>query len=103
MSSFTATWFLENDATATGSSAPNAALYVRPGTSFRGAVSFQMGSELSADEQLKIADSILRGVQQWRDQLAEDAQRGRTAEEELAAAREEIARLKAERDGGDDA
>ncbi|MFD5386316.1 hypothetical protein ACWDHW_08715 [Streptomyces melanosporofaciens] len=102
MSSFNATFFLEASANARGSGVPHPALYVQPDGGRSGSIAFQIGSELSLDEQLQAAESILRGVQRWRDQLVEDAQRRRTAEEELAAAREEIARLKAERDGGED-
>lgn len=54
----------------------------------------------SADDQLVIADRVLAGVQRWRDGIAGAAEEQRTAADELAAAREEIARLKAERDGG---
>ncbi|MFR0351831.1 hypothetical protein [Streptomyces sediminimaris] len=103
MSYFNATFFLEANADARGSGVPNPTLYVHPDGGHSGSVNLQMRSELSVDEQLKVADSILRGVQQWRDQLAADAERRRTAEDELAAAREEIARLKAVRDSGDDA
>jgi hypothetical protein len=58
-------------------------------------------SNTPVDKQLVIADRVLAGVQRWRDGIAEAAQRRRTTEDELAAAREEIARLKAERDGGE--
>lgn len=103
MSTFSATFFLEPSAHVRGHASPHPALYVQPDGGFSGSICFQIKSNLSPDEQLKIADSILSGVQEWRDLLVEDAQRRRTAEDELAAAREEIARLKAERDGGDDA
>ncbi|MBA2951646.1 hypothetical protein [Streptomyces himalayensis] len=102
MSSFNVTFFLEEHAHARGSGLPHPALYIQPDGGHSGSVSFQISSNLSADEQLKIAESILRGVQRWRDKLAEDTQRRRTAEDELAAAREEIARLKAERESGDE-
>lgn len=48
------------------------------------------------ETQLQVADRVLAGVQKWRDQIAAQAEQQRTAEDELAAAREEIARLKAE-------
>lgn len=48
------------------------------------------------EAQLQIADEVLAGVQKWRDQIAATAERERTAEDELAAAREEIARLRAD-------
>lgn len=53
-------------------------------------------SDMPIEQQLAVADRVLAGVQRWRDSIAEAAARRRTAEKELAAAREEIARLKAE-------
>jgi len=47
------------------------------------------------EQALAIADKVLAGVQKWRDQIAADAERERTAADELEAARAEIARLKA--------
>jgi hypothetical protein len=101
VSIFNATFFLEENADARGYGRPHPALHIQPDGGGSGAVSLQISSKLSADQQLKIVESILRGVERWRDQLVEEAQTQRTAEDELAAAREEIARLKAERDGGD--
>lgn len=57
-------------------------------------------SGMPIEQQLAVADRVLAGVQRWRDCIAEAAERRRTTEDELAAAREEIARLQAERDGG---
>lgn len=48
------------------------------------------------ETQLAVADRVLAGVQRWRDNIAAAAERRRTVEDELAAAREEIAPLKAE-------
>ena len=48
------------------------------------------------ETQLQIADKMLAGVQKWRDQIAATAEQQRTAQDELAKARAEIARLKAE-------
>lgn len=58
-------------------------------------------SGMPVEQQLAVADRVLAGVQRWRDGIAEAAERHRATEDELAAAREEIARLKAEREGGD--
>lgn len=58
-------------------------------------------SRMPLDKQLAVAERVLAGVQRWRDGIAEAAQRRKTAEDELAAAREEIARLKGELEGGD--
>lgn len=52
-------------------------------------------SGIPVDKQLAVADRVLAGVQRWRDNIAAAAERQRTATDELAAAREEIARLKA--------
>ncbi|MFR9796573.1 hypothetical protein ACL02U_11815 [Streptomyces sp. MS06] len=52
-------------------------------------------SGMPAEKQLAVADRVLAGVQRWRDGIAKAVERERTAEDELAAAREEIARLKA--------
>ncbi|NUP16589.1 MAG: hypothetical protein HOZ81_10870 [Streptomyces sp.] len=100
MSYFTATFFLEGKASVRGSGAPNPALYVTPSAAQGGYVTFQIDDKLPLDDQVRIVETFLSGVQRWRDQLVENAQRRRTAEDELAAAREEIARLKADRDGG---
>jgi hypothetical protein len=62
---------------------------------------FKTGTPI--EQQLAVADRVLAGVQRWRDGIAECIEKQRTAADELAAAREEIARLKAERDGGETA
>jgi hypothetical protein len=101
MSYFNVTFFLEANADARGAGEPHPTLYIQPDGGHTGSIGLQMKSSLSPDEKVRIAESILSGVQRWRDQLIADAERRRTAEDELAAAREEIARLKAERDGGE--
>ncbi|MEH0417898.1 hypothetical protein [Streptomyces sp. B21-083] len=81
---------------------PLATLALRPGNEANANVLkmlFKTGTPV--DEQLAVADRVLAGVQRWRDGIAEAAQTERTAVDELAAAREEIAQLKAERDGGE--
>lgn len=99
MSYFNACFFLERDLSVRGSGTPIAALHITSGIG-GGYLSFQIDDKLPIDEQVRIAETFLKGVQGWRDQLVESAQRQRTAEDELAAAHEEIARLKAELDGG---
>lgn len=109
MSFLNATFFLEENVSVRGSGTPNAALHgtpnaalhVTPGATQGGYVTFQISDTMPIDDQVRIAETFLKGVQGWRDQLIETAQRRHTAEDELAAAREEIARLKAERDGGE--
>lgn len=103
MSHFNATFFLERNADVRGSCPPNACLYVQPDGGRSGSINFQVDSKLSPDEQVAIAEAFVRGVMRWRDSVIEYAERERTAADELVAAREEIARLKAERDGGEEA
>lgn len=100
MSFFNATFFLEKDLSVRGSGTPNPALYVTPGAAQDGYATFQIDDQMTIDEQVSIVETFLKGVQAWRDQLVKDAQRRRTAEDELAAAHEQIARLKAQLDGG---
>lgn len=77
-------------------------LYVEPDGQHQGVlVAFHLDAKLSADEQLKVANQFAKAVTAWRDELASLADQQRTAVDELAAAREEIARLKAE--AGEDA
>jgi selenocysteine lyase/cysteine desulfurase len=82
---------------------PIASLSLRPSnTATANDLQMMFPSGMPVDKQLAVADRVLAQVQRWRDGIAEAAERRRTTEDELAAAREEIARLKAERDGGDD-
>ncbi|MFJ8023330.1 hypothetical protein [Streptomyces sp. NPDC096311] len=81
---------------------PIASLSLRPSAAATAnELQMMFPSAMPIEEQLAVADRVLAGVQRWRDGIAEAATRHRTAEDELAAAREEIARLQAERDGGD--
>jgi len=76
---------------------PISSLYVDPdGMSTGMHFSFLFASDVPLAEQVAVADRVLAGVQRWRDGIAEAAERQRTAEDELAAARAEIARLKGE-------
>ncbi|WP_327655735.1 hypothetical protein [Streptomyces sp. NBC_00483] len=89
--------------TATSGPYPIASLELQPDGEHRGnelQVMFRSGMPI--EQQLAVADRVLAGVQRWRDNLAEVADRQRTAADELAEARAEIARLKAEREDGDD-
>ena len=85
------------------SAAPTlSSLYIDPAGRGGGhSMTFMFGSNTPIAEQVEVANRMLAGVQRWRDSIAEYAERRRNAEDELAAAREEIARLKAERDGED--
>ncbi|MGA5330989.1 hypothetical protein ACPCJT_20390 [Streptomyces griseoincarnatus] len=80
-----------------------AALYIDPDGMGTGThLSMLFASDVPLTEQVAIADRVLAGVQRWRDGIAEAAERERTAEDELAAARAEIARLKGEDTDEDD-
>ncbi|MGW8679564.1 hypothetical protein ACWGNN_00595 [Streptomyces sp. NPDC055817] len=93
--------------TATGrvdsSPSPIATLSMRP-SSDATANDLQMmfPSGMPIEKQLAVADRVLAGVQRWRDSIADAADRQRTAADELAEARAEIARLKGEAQGGDE-
>ncbi|MFE9949349.1 hypothetical protein ACFYRJ_17660 [Streptomyces sp. NPDC005531] len=97
MSSYNATFFLSPQAQARGDVAVHPVLYVEPdGRYGAGHIVLQMPSELTQEERVKIAEQFLEGVTKWRDEIVGYANQQRTATDELAAAREEIARLKAE-------
>lgn len=82
---------------------PISSLYIDPDGMSAGAhLSVLFASDVTLTEQVAIADRVLAGVQSWRDGIAAAAERERTAEDELAAARAEIARLKGEGTDEDD-
>ncbi|WUH94615.1 hypothetical protein OG900_33670 [Streptomyces sp. NBC_00433] len=100
MTRISCTYFLESHADARGNGAPNPVLYVYPDGVRSGAVTFQISDSMPMDDRVRAAKALLRGAQQLHDAVVADAERKRTAEDELAEARAEIARLKAEA-GGD--
>lgn len=82
----------------------NACLYIDPAGMGGGtSLTLMFGSRTPLADQVILAERVLAGVQRWRDGIVETADKHRNAEEELAEARAEIARLKAERDGGEEA
>ncbi|MFJ1964857.1 hypothetical protein [Streptomyces massasporeus] len=98
------TVFLARSAEVRSSAPPSSSLYIdAAGMSGAHHLSLLFTSTTPVAEQVQVAERVLAGVQRWRDGIVGYADQQRSAEEELAAAREEIARLKAERDGGDDA
>lgn len=102
MSNYSLTIFLEPSTNVRGSGMPNPVLYVEPdGWHGPGNVTFQIRNQYSAEDRVKIAEQFLKGVQAWRDEIVAEDERQRTAADELAEARAEIARLKAEREGGE--
>ncbi|MFD6324231.1 hypothetical protein ACFWOL_15475 [Streptomyces sp. NPDC058442] len=97
MSGAQITVFWEAKAEVRSSPPPLSSLYIDPAGMGDGAhLTLMFDSKMPLPEQTAIADRVLAGVQRWRDGIAEKADRERTAEKELAAAREEIARLKGE-------
>ncbi|WNI15541.1 hypothetical protein [Actinacidiphila sp. ITFR-21] len=98
--SFNATFFLSAHAYAQATGMPNPVLYVYPDGGYTGSVNFQIPNGVSLDKQVKIAESIFRGAKAFRDAVVADVHRQRTAEDELAEARAEIARLKADAEDG---
>jgi hypothetical protein len=89
--------FWDETGTAQSGPFPIASLSLRP-SNRADADELQMlfKSGTSAETQLAIADRVLAGVQRWRDSIAAGAEAQRTAIDELAEARAEIARLKAD-------
>ncbi|CAG6392732.1 hypothetical protein NMG29_06450 [Streptomyces cocklensis] len=94
------TVFLDKHADARGSGALGALwLYSDGKQSTSVTLQFPSGTPLA--DQVKAAESLLRGVQRWRDDLVAYDERQRTAQDELVEARAEIARLKAEAGEGE--
>jgi hypothetical protein len=89
------TVFLDKHADARGS-APLRTLWLYSDARHSTSVTLQFANDTPMDHQVQVAESLLRGVQQWRDDLVRQAEQQRTAVDELAEARAEIARLKAE-------
>jgi hypothetical protein len=96
------TMFWARNTEVRSSAPPLSTLYIDPAGMGGGiSTTLMFDSKAPLADQVVIADRVLAGVQRWRDGIAEAVEKQRTAEDELAAAREEIARLKAERDGED--
>jgi hypothetical protein len=93
------TYFLEPHADARGNGAPNPTLTVYPAGVRYGSVTFQIGDDMPMADRVKAAEALLSGAQRFRDAIVADAERQRNAEDELAEARAEIARLRAEGGG----
>lgn len=102
MSSYNVTVFLTRKTNARGTGAPNPVLYIEPDGWHQpgGSVAFQLPNDMGTTDRVKVAEAILRGAQEFHDAIVADAERQRTAETELAEAREEIARLKGEAEDG---
>ncbi|MFI0718880.1 hypothetical protein [Streptomyces sp. NPDC021224] len=101
MTRISCTYFLEPHAGARGNGAPNPTLRVYPAGVRYGSVTFQISDDMPMDDRVRVAEELLRGAQQFRNAVVADAERHRTAQDELAEAREEITRLRAE--AGEDA
>lgn len=96
MSAYTLTVFLEPNTNVRGCGVPNPVLYVEPdGWHGPGTITLQIPRHVTAEERVKIAEAFLKGAADWRDTIVAEVEEERTATDELAAARAEIARLKA--------
>ena len=97
MSTYHVTVFLNARTNVRGTGMPNPVLHVEPdGWHGPGDVSFQMHRDLTPGERAAVAEEFVSSVTAWRDQIVAEVERERTAVDELAAARDEIARLKSE-------
>lgn len=101
MSAYNSTFFLTPKTNTRGSGAPNPVLYIEPdGWHQPGCIVLQIPSGMDAADRVKVAEAILLGAQQFRDAIVDEVERQRTAADELAEARAEIARLKADAEDG---
>jgi regulator of protease activity HflC (stomatin/prohibitin superfamily) len=89
------TVFIDKHAAARGTAALGT-LYFYADAAQSTSVTLQFPHGMAMDDQVKAAESLLAGVQRWRDDVVRTAEERRTAVDELAEARAEIARLKAE-------
>ncbi|NJP42306.1 hypothetical protein [Actinacidiphila epipremni] len=95
------TIFLDKHATASSTASLLGSLYFYSDAAQSTSVSFLFPNSTPLADKVRAAESMLLGVQGWRDDLVRLAEQERTAQDELAEARAEIARLKAE--AGEDA
>jgi hypothetical protein len=101
VSNYSVTVFLTAKTNARANGSPNPVLYIEPdGWHRSGGVVFQIPNDMPAEDRVKVVEAILRGAQQFRDAVVADVELQRTVADELAEARAEIARLKAEAEGG---
>ncbi|MFE6127476.1 hypothetical protein ACFQ6Q_04250 [Streptomyces sp. NPDC056437] len=97
MSAYSLTIFLEPHADVRGGASPSPVLHVEPdGRYGPGRINFQFRNDTTLEDQVKIAESFLKGVTDWRDTIVAEFEQQRTAADELEEARAEIARLKGE-------
>ncbi|MGW3490598.1 hypothetical protein [Streptomyces sp. NPDC001054] len=99
MNAYTHTYFLDGKLCVRGnaSAAMPSVLYIDPDGQHRGAsVNFHIHNALPLAEQAEIAERFAQGVTEWAAGIRAHADAERTAAAELAEARAEIARLKAE-------
>lgn len=79
--------------------ATDGALYLEPNGIANDRVTLARPKDVTPEQMLAVADRVLAGVQRWRDTVAEHVERERTTADELAEARAEIERLRAEQGG----
>ncbi|WP_432091084.1 hypothetical protein [Streptomyces sp. NRRL F-5630] len=99
MNNYTHTYFLDGKLHVRGSAsaAMPSVFYVEPDGQHRGAsMNFHIHAALPLAEQAEIAERLAQGVTEWADSIRAHADAERTAADELAEARAEIARLQGE-------
>ncbi|MEU3386341.1 hypothetical protein [Streptomyces albidoflavus] len=94
------TYFIDGRTQYRSFTAVNAALMVEPdGIYAPSSVSFQIGGDLTPAEKAEVAERFAVAVTSWATELRAQADGERTTADELAAAKAEIERLRAEQGG----
>ncbi|MFG3311812.1 hypothetical protein ACGF0C_07610 [Streptomyces albidoflavus] len=97
MSTYRTYWTPEGHIELWGST--DGTLYLHPGSIAGDQITLIPPTDMTPEQMLTVADRVLTGVQRWRDTVAEHVERERTTADELAAAKAEIERLRAEQGG----
>ncbi|WP_309049031.1 hypothetical protein [Streptomyces sp.] len=99
-SSLRTTWTPDGQIESMGST--DGHLYLYPGNLAGDQIVIAPPKNMPPEQMLAVANRVLAGVQRWRDTVAQHAERARTTADELAEARAEITRLRAETKDGDE-
>ncbi|MFD5027056.1 hypothetical protein [Streptomyces sp. NPDC058373] len=97
MSTYRTYWTPEGHIEMWGATDGTLSLY--PGSIASDQITIARPTDMTPEQMLAVADRVLAGVQRWRDTVAEHVERERTTADELAEARAEIERLRAEQGG----
>lgn len=76
--------------------ATDGGLSLYPGSNSGDQIAVARPKDMTPEQMLAVAERVLAGVQRWRDTVVERIERERTTVDELAEARAEIERLRAE-------